>query len=274
MNFNRIFAVIKKDFIDMLRSKHAMVPMIVVPLIFVAVMPAAMLLSTTNMPDSAFNAKDTEMFVQKFETSSSIFPPGFDQRQKMAYAMIIYFLAPMFLIVPVMVSSIIAANSFAGEKEQKTIEGLLYTPVTDIEILVSKILVSYIPAIAVSWLAFIVYAGVVNITGYPLFHTIIFPTLTWLLMQIFLIPVISFTALAVVVALSQRAATVWEAQQVSAFTVVPIIGLVLSQTAGVLVFDNTVVLVLTAVLLVIDAVMLYWMVKTFNREDIVSKYVS
>ena len=39
-----------------------------------------------------------------------------------------YLLAPLFLIVPLMVSAVLAADAFAGEKERKTLEALLHLP--------------------------------------------------------------------------------------------------------------------------------------------------
>ena len=39
-----------------------------------------------------------------------------------------YLLAPLFLIVPLMVSAVLAADAFAGEKERRTLEALLHLP--------------------------------------------------------------------------------------------------------------------------------------------------
>ena len=39
-----------------------------------------------------------------------------------------YLLAPLFLIVPLMVSAVLAADAFAGEKERRTLESLLHLP--------------------------------------------------------------------------------------------------------------------------------------------------
>ena len=48
-----------------------------------------------------------------------------------------YMFAPFFLIIPLMVSSILAADSIVGEKERNTLEGLLYTPLTDQELYIA-----------------------------------------------------------------------------------------------------------------------------------------
>src|SRR5690554_6435395 len=48
-----------------------------------------------------------------------------------AYVTVVYLLAPMVLLVPVMFAAVIAADGVAGEKERGTLEGLLLTPLTD-----------------------------------------------------------------------------------------------------------------------------------------------
>ena len=40
-----------------------------------------------------------------------------------------FLLAPLFLIVPLMVSAVMAADAFAGEKERRTMETLLHLPI-------------------------------------------------------------------------------------------------------------------------------------------------
>ena len=71
-------------------------------------------------------------------------------------------LAPMFLIIPLMVSSVIAADSFAGEKERKTMEALLYSPTTDQELFAAKLLSGWLAAIAVALVGFMLYVVTAN----------------------------------------------------------------------------------------------------------------
>ena len=64
----------------------------------------------------------------------------------MVVLMLGYFLAPLFLIIPLMVAAIVGAESFVGEKERHTLEGLLYTPATDLELYAGKVLAGAVPA--------------------------------------------------------------------------------------------------------------------------------
>ncbi len=89
---------------------------------------------------------------------------------------LVYMLAPMFLIMPLMVSSILAADSFAGEKERKTLEALLYTPTTDRELFTAKLLGAWLTAVIVALLSFVVYAVMVNAAGWHSIGHLFFPT--------------------------------------------------------------------------------------------------
>jgi len=82
---------------------------------------------------------------------------GMDQTQSGIVLLIGYLFAPFFLIMPLMFSTVIAAESFAGERERKTIEALLYTPATDTELFLGKVLAAFTPAVLITWGGFIAY---------------------------------------------------------------------------------------------------------------------
>ena len=54
-----------------------------------------------------------------------------------------------------MVSAVLAADAFAGEKERRTLEGLLHLPISDRDLFLAKLLAAFLPAIAVSWVGFV-----------------------------------------------------------------------------------------------------------------------
>ena len=87
-----------------------------------------------------------------------------------------YLLAPLFLVVPLMVSAVLAADAFAGEKERKTLEWLLHLPITDRDLFLAKVLGAFVPAMAVSWIGFVCFAIVVNTIGWPVMHRVFVPT--------------------------------------------------------------------------------------------------
>lgn len=267
MDIRRIKIIFMKDWKELRQSKQAMLPMLILPVIFVVVLPVILVFAATQ---AAADPRTAEMLKNMSKIG---LPPDLNEQQAVIYMMLIFILAPFFLLIPVMNASIIAASSFAGEKERKTIEGLLYTPVTDKELVLGKVAVCVVPAVLIAWLSFVVYGVLVNAFAYPFFGRLIFPTTNWVTLIFWLTPGLSFLSLAMVVAVSQRAAGVWEAQQISALLLLPIIGVMISQVKGVLYLTVPVNLIAGAVIYVIDVFVYRWLVRTLNRERIVTKLV-
>jgi ABC-2 type transport system permease protein len=59
----------------------------------------------------------------------------------------------LFLIMPTLLTSIIAAYSIIGGKNGRTLETLLAKPIRTWELLVGKALASIIPGVGLTWLA-------------------------------------------------------------------------------------------------------------------------
>ncbi|MBN2355932.1 ABC transporter permease [candidate division KSB1 bacterium] len=269
MNWQNIKAVFYKDWRELLKSRQAMVTLIMVPVILMIILPAGIIIST--MVKSDYLTDKNAQFMQYFP--QNLLPPGLDELQKLLYAMLVIFNAPLFLLIPIMAASIIAANSFAGEKERKTLEGLLYTPVTDKELVLGKILVALAPAILISWLCFLVYGIMVNAMTYEVFHRLFFPTDMWIVLVLLLVPGMSFLSLSIVVAVSQRASGTWEAQQISALLVLPVIAFLISQSTGIFYVSLLGMIIIGLVILLIDAAIFFWIVKSLDRERMLTKLV-
>jgi ABC-type Na+ efflux pump permease subunit len=197
-------------------------------------------------------------------------PARLSSQQTVVYAVLIYFMAPFFLIIPVMVSSITSASSFVGEKERRTIEGLLYTPVTDRELVLAKILVSVVPSVVLAWVSFLVYTGIVDLLAGPRLGGIAFPNTTWIVIVVALVPLVGFLATCLIVAVSGRSKTMQDAQTASVLVILPVLALVVSQATGLLLFNTSVALVASGAVLVIDVAVFLAVVGRFRRERIVT----
>ncbi len=67
----------------------------------------------------------------------------------------------LYLIVPVIIPMTIASYSIVGEKSTRTLEPLLATPITTLELLAGKGLAASIPAVLATWGGFLIfYIGV------------------------------------------------------------------------------------------------------------------
>lgn len=268
INRQRVLALMRKDWRELAHNKQAVAPLVIVPLLFVVVIPTAVILLGNN---AALTSSITGLQGFLDNLPEGILPAGLTVEQTVVYAVIVYFMAPFFLIIPVMVASITASSSFVGEKERRTIEGLLYTPLTDRELVLGNTLVSVIPSVLLAWVSFVIYSVLVNVLAAPIFGGVFFPTWTWAVIILALVPLIAFLATCLIVAVSGRSTSMQEAQGSSVLVILPVLGLVISQATGLLLFDTTVALVASAVVLAIDVVVYLAVVGRFRREGIVTR---
>jgi ABC-2 type transport system permease protein len=145
-----------------------------------------------------------------------------------------YLLAPLFLIVPLMVASVLAADAFAGEKERRTLEALLHLPIGNRALFLAKVLGAFLPAVAVSWIGFACFAVVANTVAWPVTERIFIPTKLWAVMIVWVAPAVAALGMGVMVRVSARARTAQEANQLGGAVILPLIFLAVGQSTGLL----------------------------------------
>ena len=233
---------------------------------------AAIIFIPNFAPSTTFSSQNLEILLKNLPSNVINEISGMTVQQSTIYLLILYFLAPMFLIVPIMASSVIASDSFAGEKERKTIEALLATPLTDEELFLGKILVAFIPAILITFVSFGIYSVVVDVLTAGLFNGLsLLPNPIWVTMIFGLAPVIALTSVGLTVTISAKVKGFREAQQISVILVAPILGLVFGQISGALFLGDVVLYALIGVFALVDVIVFFAGVRVFKREEILSK---
>lgn len=276
MNGRAIGAIVRKDWKVIRQSRSVMLPMIIVPVVLLVLLPGIFGFILTTIPQDSPEMQDMTRDFQPFLDN---LPPGIraeldsyeSPAGQTAVLFLTYIFAPMYLILPIMVASVIAADSFVGEKERKTLEALIYTPTSDRELYVAKMLTPWMLAIAVSVIGLVVYAVVVNAALWPVVGRVFFPNLTWILLAVWVSPAAAGLGLGAIVLVSSRVSTFMEAQQTGGLMVLPIVVLMISQMAGIIYFGVELVLGLGAVLLVIDAVILWYGARRFQRGELMAR---
>ena len=268
IGWRRVVAVMRKDWLEVVRNSQLLASLVIVPLIFAVVFPVAILL-LGNSGILTSTVTGLQGFLDHFP--AGVVPASYTTEQVVIYAVIVYFLAPFFLFIPVMTASITAASSLVGEKERRTIEGLLYTPLSNRELVLAKVLGSVIPAVVLTWIAFVVYTVLVGVLGAPMMGGIFFPTWAWAVLIVLLVPLVSFLATSLIVAVSGRSTTMQGAQGPSMFVIFPVLALVIGQATGVMLFNVMVALVAAVVLTILDVLAFVLVVAKFQREQIVTK---
>lgn len=271
MSWRSIRTLMRKDLKVVLQNKGVVLPIILLPLILFVVVPFLVLLLPLAFSSPGAGNQDLRELL-------SMVSPGLKQQligltpdQAGAVFFLIYMMAPLFLIVPMMVSSVIAADSFVGEKERKTLEALLYTPTTDRELLTGKMLAAWLPALFVSALGYVVYSISANLAAWPIMGRALFPNAIWTVLVLWVAPAAAALGLTTVILVSARAKTFQDAYQTGSLVVVPIVILVIGQALGVIYFSVWLALLLGLVLWAISLVLLIYGNRTFRRSELIAR---
>lgn len=272
MNGRIVWAIARKDLGEVLGNKLAWMPAALVPLIFAVVLPAIALIAAQVGPPPKGPPPPwlgDVLAVLPVDLVQAL--RGRPQSQVVPMLLLGHFFAPMFLMIPMLIATLVGANAFAGEKERKTLEPLLYAPVTDAELFAGKALAAFMPAVLGGWLAFAIYAVVVNAAAWPFMGRVWFPLPTWWPLMLWVAPAIAGLAVCVTVLVSARVGTFVEANQTAGALVLLVVGLMASQAAGVLMVTAPVALALGAVVWLVDGGLLWLAVRTFTRSAQIGK---
>jgi ABC-2 type transport system permease protein len=177
-----------------------------------------------------------------------------------------FLLAPLFLIVPLMVSAVLAADAFAGEKERRTIETLLHLPISDRDLFTAKFLTCFIPAIAVSWIGFACFCVVANLVSLGIVDGLLVPNTLWLVVIFWVAPAVATFGFGIMVRVSARCRTTQEANQLGGVVILPLVFAAVGQSTGLLLADAPIALGIGAVIWSV-ALLLVWRSATqFTRD--------
>jgi ABC-type Na+ efflux pump permease subunit len=267
MTYARVWAVARKDMGEITANSAVLVPMILVPAILCVVLPVVMTVLVFTVDASMIQGAELiERILPYYPVPETL--EGTNAR--ILYVFLNYSFIPLYLVVPLMVSSIIAANSVVGEKERGTLETLLYTPLTNRELLVGKLVAAFVPAVVVSVLSFILFAAAVNLTSQVTAGIAMLRAPLWIAAVLLLSPAVSLLGLVVTTMVSARAKSFMAAQQIAGFLVVPLVALVVVQMAGVVTLDVLFVVVAAGLLFAASLGLLLQVAPRFTRERIIS----
>ncbi|MCL4398956.1 ABC transporter permease subunit [Candidatus Parvarchaeota archaeon] len=256
MEGRKVISLAAKDLKEVFSSIFIFGPMFGIPLAFAAFLPVVSLYIAIHEAPSIAAA------INISGISSSL--PAFKSISFMAYFSI-NILGPIFMTMPIVTSAVIAADSFAGEKERKTAEPLLSSPLTRGELLSGKILASFLPTVLMTVLAFAIYGSIVNFLSYQQFHLYILPTASWLLM-LGSVPFLALAPISIVVLISAHVRGIKEAQQLTSLLVMPLLILPFSSLLGLARLNVLFLSILILFLALVDVFLFYLSLMTFRKD--------
>ncbi|MDD1647063.1 MAG: ABC transporter permease subunit [Methanomicrobiales archaeon] len=270
MNLSILLTLAEKDLHEVAKNRIVVVGAAVLAVIFAIGLPLLIIqipIGTGGSNTTASFEELAAMIPQDLIDQMQVLTP----RELPIVLLLGYLMAPLFLVLPLMLSCMIAAEAFVGEKERKTLEALLYTPATDAELFTGKVLASVVPGILYAWASFAVYAIVTNGVGFPVMGRIWFPTGVWWVLMLWVTPAVALLGVSATVLISSRVSTFLEAYQTSGILVVVIIALMAGQMTGLLFISPLVAFVIGCIFFVFDAGLIWLGIKIFSRSELISR---
>jgi ABC-2 type transport system permease protein len=258
-----VFALMEKDLRAVCRSKAVAIPMLAVPGVLLVLLPLVLVIVTTRA-----GGGDVARFLGALPDGVSEPITRLPEHEQLVVLVNGFLLAPLFLIVPLMVSAVLAADAFAGEKERRTLETLLHLPVRDLDLYTAKLLTAFVPAVAVAWVSFLLYAIVSNAVAWPVMHRVYVPTAQWLVVILWVAPAVAALGLGVMIRVSARAQTAQGANQLGGAVIFPLVFLALGQATVLLAADVRVGLSVGAVLWCISLLLTARGARRFTRDTL------
>ncbi len=258
----RVLALLWKDLREIRRSRGLLISMAALPM---TMLPVPIILVAMALKSSPGDARELLAFYR-----GTIHSTG-NIRLDLVSALVENCIA-MFLVMPLFIPVLIAAQSVAGEKERRTIEPLLASPLESSEIVLAKSLAAVVPALGITWVAFTLFAIGVDWAAYPLFQRPLLPDRNWLFTVLLLVPLLCFLGNTVTVLVSSRVSDSRLAQQLSALLVVPFMALVIVQFTGLIFLGSWFYLWLGLGTACLDVVLFAIAVRLFDRQRILSRW--
>lgn len=254
-------ALIKKDIRGVTSNKQVFMIMLIVPLALTIVLPSILVFVTALVPEATSDFQALLNMLPITEQEGN--------QEQMILGLVLNKIMPaFFLMIPIMASSVMAASSFVGEKEKRTLETLLYSPLSLKQLFQSKILAAFSVGMMVSFISFVAMMVVLEIELFLLTGAGIMPDISWLIVMLLIAPAISLVAIGITVRGSAKSQTMEEAQQRAVFLIFPIIALVIGQFTGVIMVSAGLLLGLGIVLALLAALLMKDAVGKFTYEKL------
>lgn len=257
-----MYAMIYKDFRGVVSNRRLFASLLIVPIVLTVLLPSIFVIAGHFTPDDPDLQQMLSLLPESIQESSL---------EQLIHQMLLNYILPVFfLMIPIMTASIMAASSFVGEKEKRTLETLFYAPLTLKEIFRAKVLACFLVSMLVSLISFAAMLLVLETELFFLTGSGLFPGISWLVILLLVSPAISLIAITLIVRQSAKAKTVEESQQGAVFLIIPVVLLAIGQFTGVLMLNVWVLLGLGVLCALVAGLLLKRAMGNFTYEKLLS----
>ena len=265
---SRVLALLEKEFADLRRHPGIFLPgvltaaiSIVLPFFVAVIVPAW---TGERLSDSA----DFQIALEMYR--SQPITQGMDPEAAVQAWVFQQFL-PLLVLAPVAASMSVAAYTVIGEKQARTLEPLLATPMTTYELLTAKVVGALAPTLAISLAGLAIYFAGILLFAAPGVAASMASARTFALILL-VAPAAALVSLQAAILISSRVNDARTAQQFGVLIILPLTGILVAQ------FTGTIWLSAGTLALVGIGLLAFWILLTvisvalFDRESILTRW--
>lgn len=244
MNLKNSMRIMKKDWNGTIKRKEILLPMILLPVLFALGLPIMMISIVLIDPEEI--AKDFGDMAPLLALLD--IPEDYNVVLQYSIYMMKIMILPFFLMIPAIIPVMIASDSFAGEKERKTMESIALLPVSKSELIIGKVMTSFIPSIVITFACFGALGLIMNIMliDYLEGFLLVFEDLSFVLITFLLSPLLALLNIMIGTIVSSRSKDLKSAQSISGVVITPVIVVLFVQMFNPAFLSPLMILILSA----------------------------
>ena len=261
-----IRTIINKEWSEVFKNKMVLSVVLVMPILF-SLLPLVMLgvTSSTSMLD--ISPEEAGLPPELFTNLCG----GMNAGECTQVYMLSQFML-FFVMMPLIIPTTIAAYSVVGEKTTRSLEPLLATPTTTTELLAGKCFAAVIPAVAATFVSFLIFnIGILILGISPKVHAYVLSP-TWLVGILLLGPILSIISAMFAIFVSSRVNDPRVAEQIASVMIVPFMGVFLASSFGAITLNLRSMVIAVIVSGILAGALLYLGTLIFDRENILTKW--
>jgi ABC-2 type transport system permease protein len=261
----RIRTLIEKEFIDLARNRSALLPVVLVTVMSL-VLPFGIAVVVPWLTGRGLG-HDADLVNVSRAAGAQVRLSNDAGVQLFLFQQFLM----LFLLTPITGAMALAAHAIVGEKQARTLEPLLATPITTFELLTAKVVGALAPTLAISVIGLALYAGGILVFAEPGVAAAMLSTRTLTLVAL-VTPAAALVSLQAAILISSRVNDPRTAQQFGVLIIIPLTGVLVAQFTGTVWLSAASLGLGGLGLLVLWALLALLSVAVFERESILTRW--
>ena len=260
----KVWIIIRKEWSEVFKNRFVLFTVAFLPLILTAIPIVILYVMQSSGDLDAVGMADVPIDMGSL-------CEGMSGGECTQYFMVSQFML-LFMMIPLVIPVTIASYSIVGEKTTRTLEPLLATPITTLQLLAGKGLAAVIPAVLATWGGFGLFTLSARLLAAGPHVVARLVDLLWLLAIFVVGPLMSIAAVCVAVMVSSRVNDPRAAEQLSMLVIIPLLAVFFGRIAGFFMINETLILWTAVALVSIDAGLLALAIQLFQRDTILTRW--